>query len=54
LPWQGWFVDEFGYAATLRLDALLALVGLLALPWVRTSRLDAEPGKVALRSSGRA
>ena len=33
--WQGWYVDRFGYASALWLDALTGCVGLLILPWVR-------------------
>jgi PAT family beta-lactamase induction signal transducer AmpG len=42
--WQGWYVDQFGYAAVLRLDALLGCVALLVLPWLRpVERLKPAP-----------
>jgi len=36
--WQGRSVDLYGYASTLRLDALLGLSGLIVLIWVRPKR----------------
>jgi PAT family beta-lactamase induction signal transducer AmpG len=62
--WQGWYVDRFGYAATLRLDALLGCVALVVLPWLRPWRRDVQasattesatvpsPGEVHVLPSG--
>ena len=48
--WQGWYVDQFGYAAVLRLDALLGCVGLVD-PAVGAS--DAAP-RTGARARARA
>lgn len=47
--WQGWFADLQGYAATLRLDAVIAFVPLIAIFFLRKPRPTPITGRDAAR-----
>ncbi len=47
--WQGWFADAQGYAATLRLDAIIAFIPLLAILFLRKPRPTPLTGRDAAR-----
>jgi PAT family beta-lactamase induction signal transducer AmpG len=43
--WQGHAVEQWGYAVTLGIDALVGLVGLLVLPFLRPAPSRSSPGQ---------
>jgi hypothetical protein len=47
--WQGMFADGFGYAATLRLDAVIAFLPLLAIIFLKPAKAAPLTGRTAAR-----
>jgi len=52
--WQGIAAEAWGYPTTLLVDAVLGLVGLAALPFIKPLRVDGEPRWTDARAGRRA
>ena len=40
--WQGWTIKHLGYPATLTIDALVGLIGLTLLPWIKRNHESSQ------------